>query len=305
MTLDLPFRLNHVNCFIAEGVDGWIVIDTGLHQEETVKRWKDQLADKTVSNIIISHYHTDHYGYAGGLQKQTGARVSMTKTDASMATQAWEENFVNRFHQFFNQAGLPKNMSEKIVNHTKSFVPVVTPSPAINYYLQEGERFQFGHYEYEFIFTPGHSSGLVCFYNDEKQVLLSTDHILPKITPNISFTFAEDENPLNTYLQSLKKVKKLQAYFVIPSHGDPFYEANSRIDEIIAHHHERLEETLDILNREKTAYDVCQKLFPKELTIHEIRFALGETLAHLEYLKIKGECKRELIDGQWWYVRAS
>ncbi len=81
--LKLPFRLNHVNCFVAEGYDGYVVIDAGLHDDLTVKRWNDVLGDKEVTDIYITHYHPDHFGYAGGLQQKYDARVSMSETDAN------------------------------------------------------------------------------------------------------------------------------------------------------------------------------------------------------------------------------
>src|SRR5699024_4173760 len=107
-----------------------------------------------------------------------------------------------------------------------------------------------------------------------------TDHILPRITPNISYWFVGDLNPLKSYLQSLQKVKQLDVNYVIPSHGNPFFNANKRIDEIIKHHDDRLEEIMLDLATEMTAYEVCRKLFPRQLTVHEWRFAIGETLAH-------------------------
>lgn len=161
-----------------------------------------------------------------------------------------------------------------------------------------------GKEEYEVIFTPGHSDGLVCFYQKENKVLISTDHILPKITPNISYWFHGNNNPLRSYFLSLEKMMKLNVEYVIPSHGKPFYDANKRINELIAHHHDRLAETLYHIKEPSTVYEVCQRLFPTQLTVHEMRFAIGETLAHLEYLKYEGESVCELQDGCWYYAHS-
>src|SRR5699024_1925065 len=97
--------------------------------------------------------------------------------------------------------------------------------------------------------TPGHADGMVTFYNKEKNVLLSTDHILPKITPNISYWFHGNPDPLASYLHSLDEIKKLDADFVIPSHGKPFHGANERIEEIKSHHEDRLTETLEAIRQ--------------------------------------------------------
>lgn len=302
--IDLPFRLDHVNCFLAEGENGWKLIDAGLHDERTVTRWDKELDGKEVTDIILTHYHPDHFGYAGGLQQKLNARVSMSKIDAASGLRAWQEPFLEQLSTHYALAGIPEPIANGMEDNTRSFISRVTPYPQVDHYLEEGEKIVIGKYEYEVIFTPGHSDGLVNFYNAEKSILLSTDHILPRITPNISYWFHGDENPLETYLASLEKIKKLDADLVIPSHGKPFHGANERIDEIIKHHDERLETLLSIIREQNeiAIFDASEKLFNKKLNIHETRFAVGETLAHLEYLRYKKECKRELIDGKYMYI---
>ncbi|WP_449355415.1 MBL fold metallo-hydrolase [Virgibacillus natechei] len=299
--LDLPFRLNHVNCFLAEGEDGWKVIDAGLHNTPTVKRWEQELAGKKVTDILVTHYHPDHFGYVGGLQELTGARVSMTKVDADAGLAQWQKNSINQLEDNYALAGIPNKIATQMTSNTSDFIPLVKPYPKVDHYFQEGEMIPIGKYEYEVIFTPGHADGMVNFYNKETNTLLSTDHILPKITPNISYWFHGEPNPLKNYLDSLDKIRKRDADFVIPSHGEPFYGANERIDEIKSHHDDRLAQTLESISGGATVHEACEKLFKKELTIHETRFAIGETLAHLEYLRYEGECRREIRDGVYWY----
>ncbi|MDC3411872.1 MBL fold metallo-hydrolase [Aquibacillus sp. 3ASR75-11] len=299
--LDLPFRLNHVNCFLAEGEDGWTVIDAGLHNHETVQRWEKELEGKNVTEILITHYHPDHFGYAGQMQRKTSAKVSMTKTDYDMGLTAWQGDFLRKLKDHYKLSGIPTDQAEQMIRNTEEFVPRVTPYPKVDHFLEEGDLVQIGRYEYEVIFTPGHADGLVSFYNRKKNMLLSTDHILPKITPNISYWFHGDPNPLKTYLRSLEKIRKLNVDLVVPSHGRPFHGANDRIDEIRAHHEERLDMTLEILRDGGTIYGICRKLFRQKLNVHESRFAIGETISHLEYLRNQGACKREVLDGEYWY----
>lgn len=145
---------------------------------------------------------------------------------------------------------------------------------------------------------------MVCFYNAKKNVLLSADHILPRISPNISYWFHRDPNPLKSYISSLKKVEKIDVEFVVPSHGSPFHGANKRITEILTHHEERLAETLDVITSDCTVYEVCNRLFEFKLTVHRSRFAIGETLAHLEYLRETGDCKGEERGEEWIYYKS-
>lgn len=301
VTLNLPFRLDHVNCFMAEEDDGWKIIDAGLHNAETVSRWEDEVGHKKVNEIIITHYHPDHFGYAGGLQAKTGARLYMSEMDADMGLNAWEETFLSGLNKKYEMAGIPSEIADDLTKNTERFVERVTPYPRVDSYLTEGETIQIGKYLYEVIHTPGHSDGLVCFYNKERDMLLSTDHILPKITPNISYWFHGDPNPLKSYLHSLEKIKALDADLVVPSHGKPFYGANERIDDIIKHHERRLDILLEGIAGGCTIYEACGTLFRKKLNTHETRFAIGETFAHLEYLRNKGDCRREMRNGIYWY----
>ena len=82
VTIPLPFRLNHVNCFLAEGARGWTIIDAGLNTKVSRDSWQPIIAKHGVKDIILTHYHPDHFGYAGTLQQLTDAEVWMTKVDA-------------------------------------------------------------------------------------------------------------------------------------------------------------------------------------------------------------------------------
>lgn len=301
--LNLPFRLNHVNCFLAEGENGWKIIDTGLHNRETVDRWEEELAGKEITDIILTHYHPDHFGYAGALQKKTGANVSMSETDEKNGKSQWEKRSINELEENYRQAGIPEDISKQMKENTAAFIPRVTPYPVVNHHLKENGTIVLGKHEYEIFSAPGHSDGMVVFYNKENNLLLSADQILPKITPNISYWFHGDPNPLKSYLESLDRLSELDAELVVPSHGKPFYGANDRIREIQEHHDDRLNVTLESMKGGGTVYEVCQKLFPKTLTVHETRFAIGETLAHLEYLRYKGECEREMREEEYVYYR--
>lgn len=299
--LDLPFRLNHVNCFIAEGVNGYTVIDAGLHNETTVQRWEEELQGKEVTDLIITHYHPDHYGYAGGFKEKYDVRVSMSKVDAENGLHSWEKELIGKLDHYYALSGIPEAVGRQMVDNTKEFVPRVTPYPTVQHYLEEGEKIVLGKYEYEVIFTPGHSEGLVTFYNKEKNVLISTDHILPRITPNISHWYHGDPNPLGSYFTSLEKITELEVDFVIPSHGKPFHNGHQRVLELKAHHEERLEVLHDIIQDGATVYEACEGLFNRKLNVHETRFAIGETLAHLEYLRVHDQCTRELQNGVYVY----
>ncbi|WP_341963245.1 MBL fold metallo-hydrolase [Planococcus maritimus] len=297
----LPFRLNHVNCFMAEGENTWTIVDAGLNNDVSRELWEKAIGGKQVGQIFLTHYHPDHFGYAGGLQQKTGARLSMSKIDADAGMKSWNEEFLGALPGYYKAAGIPQEAAQEMVDNTRAFQPLIKPFPKVGHYFEEGEIIRIGRLEYEVLFVPGHSDGMVCFYQREHNVLLSADHILPRITPNISYWFHGDPNPLETYMNSLEKIRKLDVDWVIPSHGEPFQGANKRIDELLAHHEERLDATWRMLEQPLTIFEVRERLFDRPLTVHEMRFAVGETLAHLEYLRAVGRCERTMQAERWVY----
>lgn len=301
VTIPLPFRLNHVNCFIAEGSKGWTIMDAGLNNDVSKEIWKPYIEKHEISTIILTHLHPDHFGYAGTLQQLTNADVWMTEVDYASGTTFWEPESLEKVKKHYNTCGLPQHVADDLTNDEGSFYPKVKPYPQVGKYLEEGMKLLFGKHEYEVIFTPGHSDGLICLYNKENSILFSTDHILPKISPNISYWYRGISNPLGAFFDSLKKIELLEAEYVIPSHGKPFQNANKRIAELKVHHQDRLNEVYEYIKEPATIYQVCKQLFNRPLTNHETRFAMGETIAHLEYLYYNNQCKKSMDNGFWYY----
>src|SRR5699024_5067277 len=107
--LDLPFRLNHVNCLSAEGKDGWAIIDTGLKHKKMRAVSHVKLNNKELKDMIVSHYHSDHFGYARGLQQLTGVSVYMSDIDEDSGKTVWEPEFINTIKENYKDDGVPAN----------------------------------------------------------------------------------------------------------------------------------------------------------------------------------------------------
>src|SRR5699024_2321193 len=160
VTIPLPFRLDHVNCYLAEGENGWMVMDTGLNRGVTREMWAEYIAGKEISDIVITHYHPDHYGYPGALQQKTGARLTMKEITERAGEMAWSEDFIHDILGYYLDAGIPRELAGAIVENTKAAVDSVLPHPRVDHYLQEGEKIRIGRLEYEVISTPGHAEGM-------------------------------------------------------------------------------------------------------------------------------------------------
>ena len=166
--------------------------------------------------------------------------------------------------------------------------------------LKEDDILDIGNYSFRCIETPGHSPGHICLYEPGQKILISGDHILDTITPNIAY-WPELENPLKKYLASLEKVRQLEVDVVLPAHRNILYNLTGRIAELKEHHATRLTQILDSLDGcEKNAYQVASNikwdidypswgLFPPT----QKWFAMGETIAHMEYLEAHYKVRRK------------
>ena len=118
--------------------------------------------------------------------------------------------------------------------------------------------------------------------------------VLPRISTNVSVHAPQpDADPLGEFLRSIDTYRTLHAAtLVLPSHGLPFYGLHHRIDELAAHHAERLAELWDACAQPRTAAELMPVLFRRPLDGHQIWFAMGETLAHLNRLVVVGRLRQ-------------
>lgn len=298
--LPLPFPLKIIKAYVIRGSGGYTLIDAGLHGEEDWARWEETRQRMgwrwdEVEKIVLTHYHPDHYGLAGKLQQVTGAPVLMSRTDAEQARFFWDEasDTPRVLAELYARHGLSEDWTSRIPEHLRHFRKWVEPHPEPTY-IQGGETIRLGDREYQILHTPGHADGHLSFYDPEREWLIGGDFLLPKITPNISLWPGCDPNPLQSYLETLEKMKNLPVRRVFPAHGPSFDTYRERIEELKEHHRDRLNRMKRLLEVEPLpAAEICFNIFGRNLSIHNLRFALSETLAHLEYLRHREEVALE------------
>ncbi|HUY77731.1 MAG TPA: MBL fold metallo-hydrolase [Ktedonobacterales bacterium] len=162
--------------------------------------------------------------------------------------------------------------------------------------LTDGQELRLGGWTYRAIWTPGHSDHHLCLLRADG-LLIVGDHVLPSITPNIGLYPNARVNPLRDYLWALERVKALPVRLALPGHGLPFAALAERAEAIRLHHAERSATLLALLAAHSDGADgatLARALFGARLrTVEDHRFALAETLAHLEYLRYDGKVCRE------------
>ena len=310
---ELPFALDHVNVWLLEDVPGWTVIDAGLADQPSRERWlglrAGALAGLRLERLVATHFHPDHLGLAGWLCELTGAELWASHTEwltGRLLAQDTSEAFVAVGRAFDRRAGLDEELVATRAARGNLYRRRAVLPPASFRRLRDGDRLRSGGREWRVIVGRGHAPEMLCLYDPKSNVLIAADQILPRISPNVGVWPAEPEaNPLADFLTSLERFRALpDDCLVLPSHGRPFRGLHVRIDQLAAHHAERLEATLAACTAPSTAVEVMPRLFDRVLDVHQLAFALGETVAHLNYLVAEGRLTRRLDDdGRLRYAR--
>ena len=299
--IPLPYVLNIVNCYLLRGSGGWTLVDTGLNTAAARAQWKTALnrldiAPDDIEKIILTHMHPDHFGMAGWWQRAAAAPLPLflpEREQRQMQVFYRREN-TPLYHQWMLECGMDAESVENIESALFSTRDLTQPHPVEQRFLRAETTVRLGERDFRAIHAPGHSDGQLIFYEAADQLMLCGDHVLMRITPNIGSWPHTEPDPLGRFLASLNELSALDVRLALPGHKWLISDWPGRIEELIAHHQQRLEHTQDALaSGARTVLEVAAQLFDLErLTPHEWRFALAETLAHLNYLQEREQAAR-------------
>ena len=291
VTLPLPNRPGHVHAYLLPGDDGWTVIDTGLGLPDARERWAEELSaldGEPVRRIVITHFHPDHVGAASDLAELTGASVSQGRVDYAQCALVWGgEDWGDVLVEWFRRHGVPPDMTDELIQQGSAYRPFVRyrPDPDL---LDPGDLVA----GWEAVAAPGHADGQLMLLRDG--LLVAADHLLGRISPTVGLWPASRPDPLGDYLEALHATIDLEPTLALPGHGDPLTDPVGRARELIDHHAERLGVTAAALGEEpRSAYDISFPLFGDDLKPSARRFAVAETLSHLERLVLEGRARRQ------------
>jgi glyoxylase-like metal-dependent hydrolase (beta-lactamase superfamily II) len=299
-----------VNAYLIEGSSGYALVDAGLHTadaESVLRAALDEagIGMEDVRRVFVTHLHPDHIGMAGTLER-AGADVVMHAPEIANARRMWsrDHSMVDETYAWFERHGMPKDVDQGMREAWLAMGERVDDIARIAE-AGDGETLDLGGRRERVAWTPGHTDYHAVLVDEAERILFSGDHVLPRITSNVGLYPYSRDDPLGDFLGALRAVRSLPVTRVLPAHGDPFDDLPGRVDQILAHHDDRLRATLGALgDAERDAYEVCRTLFPVLRTAHEERFALAETLAHLRYLERRGKVRE--VDGspaRWTHLR--
>ena len=297
--------LRAINSYVIKAQGRSLIIDTGMNREECRSVLSSGLkkldVDSKKADFFITHLHADHSGLVAKLATDASTVYSNQQEAAILSAGSSEKG---KRWQRVDAVYLSHGFPEDEIKRSAQIHPGRRYSMERHvdfYILKEGDTIRIGDYSFRCIETPGHSPGHMCLYEANKRIIISGDHILSDITPNITF-WLEMENTLEEYLKSLDKVYDLDVELVLPGHRRTFKNFKERIRELKNHHQARANEILSILQEaNQNAYQVASQMswdidcesweqFPGT----QRWFATGEALAHLEYLEEMGKVRREM-----------
>jgi glyoxylase-like metal-dependent hydrolase (beta-lactamase superfamily II) len=313
---DEPLSTMYINAYLVEGSEGNMLIDPGWNTPDAYGVITSELKNygfnlKDITHIVITHIHPDHCGLAGKIRQLSGAHIFINEIEASMLSSRYMDvdELIKDTLELLLANGVP---DKEAVTLSKASLParqLVVPIPEYNA-IDKGDTISFDPFEFTVLSTPGHSPGHISLYEPRKKFLFTGDFILPEITPNISLHPQSGENPLKDYLASLEEVHEMEINFAFPGHGPAFTGIKQIIEAIQRHHKERNAAIMRAIEgNTKTAYQVTQEI-PWVIDINEgysfmnilnRRFAITETMAHLEYLVHEGEAGKTIENNQTVY----
>ena len=299
--IPLPIDLNHINVWLLDTGDGYVAVDTGMALGMGKDAWTSIAArhfvDKPLRAVFVTHIHPDHIGLAGWLQSEYGVPVWMSARTLDMARQLLSGESLSNADEaeaFFHANGVRDVTTLKPMFSSARFAKMASGLPEVERLIADCEVLSLGDRRWMAFETNGHAEGHLCLSNEQERLLVSGDQVLPTISSNISYTWrSADSNPLHSFLSSLQRLRLLaQDTLVLPSHGIPFRGLQQRVDDLTRHHEEQLDKIVAACSEPRAAIDLLPFMFRRQLVGMYLFLALGEALAHLEYLSQSGRLER-------------
>lgn len=301
--MPLPFALDHVNLWLLDDGDAAVAVDTGYGLDEVRAHWNAILAAnaRPLSRVVVTHCHPDHLGLAAWLAARDGAKVCMTQGEFLGGHALWHQlpgYCVADMVEQFRAHGLDAARLDALAARGNAYRRGVPALPTRYQRLLDGDRLQIGAHQWQVIVGYGHAPEHASLYCASLGILISGDMLLPRISTNVSVLAATpDDDPLGRFLASLRRIGELpEQTLVLPSHGRPFRGIRARVAQLLAHHRDRCNELLAACSTPRSAGELLGTLFPRELDTHQVMFAMGEAIAHLNHLAVQGALSRQ-VDG--------
>lgn len=244
----LPFSL----CYLLQDAAGGVhVIDPGSPGPEAVALVEDALRGigrrlDDVASILVTHLHSDHAGAAAAVRRATGARVLMHERErvalAGAATSGGPDA------ETLEAWGVPDDRRPELLALPALPIAGVAAPDAV---LADGALVDIPGRRIRALWTPGHTTGHLCFDDEDHGLLFTGDHVLPTVNPGLGLGGPADD-PIGDDLRSLRRIADLDR-LALPGHEAPFTNLHDRCAALAEHHLRRAREVRDALRAQPQA----------------------------------------------------
>jgi glyoxylase-like metal-dependent hydrolase (beta-lactamase superfamily II) len=302
LRLPIPFEDGFVNVFLFPDGESVDLVDCGMNAEESLARLEEAIREVgggRLRRLVVTHIHPDHYGAAGTLVGPGRSDLYMHRLEVPLVHPRYVEleHLVAEVRRHLQVNGVPDEEADVLSNSQRALSQVVkTAEPAVQ--LDGAEHVVMGRRTLRVEWTPGHSPGHVCLFDVDDRLLFSGDHLLPELTPNIGLHPQSTPDPLDDYIEGLRRMAALNPGLVLPAHGRRFTDAGTRVHSLISHHTRRLGQIEEIVGGvAMSGWEVALELWGPRENLYEKRLALQEALAHLQALAVAGRVRKTATPG--------
>jgi glyoxylase-like metal-dependent hydrolase (beta-lactamase superfamily II) len=293
--LPFPRPLKYIFSYLIETAAGLVVVDLGWNTDEAWQTFLSGLSHTgksldDVSGIVITHVHPDHYGLASRIRDTSSAWIAVHPAERPQLAfdHAGVQRRTDDMVRWLGRCGAPTIEVERLrAGSAKIAATISKVQPDVD--LADGAPVIGTDGSLVSVHTPGHTPGHVCFLDRERNLIFTGDHVLPRVTPNVSKRPTSGEDPLRDFTRSLRRMDSLDSegpLLALPGHEWIFDRLHERLVEIEEHHVDRLDE-IEVAVRQgcRTAWEVAQAVRWSRpfasLEPRARRSAIGETYSHL------------------------
>jgi len=312
LRLPVPWPgIPHCNAWAIAKDGGFVLIDTGWYDEGSMDQLDRALHQvkldlANVSLLAITHAHSDHWGQAAPIVERSGCEMWMHPNhEAQFANLADPDRALTRRMEVARHSGVPDGPLTEYVKRVKDMPSGVAAAIEPDKPLLDGVTIDTDLGPWQVIETPGHTPSHVCFFQPERRLLISGDHLLGRIS--LYFDYGQSEDPVGEYLTSLDKVEVVRARLALSGHGKPFLDVPGHIDGTRRLVLENIERARTAITSEpRTAMTIALDMFREQRSTRHPAWLLSQTLCYLRHLEQGGHARRE-TDGelQLWSATGS
>lgn len=318
LRMPLPIALDHINLWLLQDGDDWVIVDTGYDASSCKAVWQrlfdDVLDPARVTRIVITHFHPDHIGLAAWLALRCDCKIYITQGELDLYRKihSRQQSRVRGMVQaYLKELGFDAAATDTympfFLSDSKPKSDRVQPDQCE--ILREHDELLINGKVWRVVCGNGHSPEHACLYNVSQKLLIAGDQAIPRISSNVSvYPANRHADPLGDWIASCEKLRdEIPAETVIlPSHQEPFIGIQMRMQQLIDDHLNQLNQLRLAVQAPISAVQARDILFTRELNVVDTLLATGETLAHLNYLLHRREiAAKPDADGVTLYYQSS